>query len=518
MIDRMKRILTALALVVLCVCSCKVKDKEKAYDPAVRVELHSVMPAKAEFVLNTIDAATVLYGCSDSGEPSLGDSLETGGTGPQKLTLTITSLKDGTDYTLAVQGIGPGGEKGKVMSVKFTTTALASSLYAWEKKRGAVPSFADITLVTLGRHNATPPVWTPERFTSHVVFNSSDGGASWLFDAFLCIDTFDPVRGQSYCLTNGRPSSDKASWEDLLDGWLGDDGAIRKLDAAVNAAAARLGKPAHPRYVVMSLPDPVMFQNFADKKSSTVYWGEVDGRRLDFSKPEDQVSAYRWYMDICRKRFAALGLSNVELAGFYILSEELHLDPALYKNAGYSCGEAETFNHQYKHWEEIVPAAAAYAHSCNEGLWWIPYNLAPGYKLWKELGFDAAFMQPNYYWDNGSVSHPLSATVNALKNYSMGIELEFEYSLVASVMADGRSGPDGSGSPTFWLKDVPLLRERVREYMQAYKDSGLYGVLPIAVYSGTDAMHQLASSQEEGDVEMYEEVCRFIVESPLKGR
>ncbi|MBO4455633.1 MAG: DUF4855 domain-containing protein [Bacteroidales bacterium] len=514
----MKRYLIALALIILSTSACKPKEKEKVYEPAVRLELKSVMPTRAEFALSTIDAATVLYGFSASGEPSLGDSLETGGTGSQQLVLTLQPLQDGTDYTLAVQGIGPGGEKGKVVSLKFSTMSLSRNLYAWEKKRDGAPSFADISLVTLGRHRADPPVWTPERFASHVVFDQADGSSCWLYDAFLCIDSFDGARGMSYCLTNGSPSSVKESWEDLLEGWLGSDGAIRKLDQAVSAAAGKLGPPPAPRYVVMSLPDPVMFRNFSDKSSPTVYWGEVDGRQLDFSKPEDQVAAYRWYMNSCRSRFASLGLGNVELAGFYILSEELHLAPSIYKEAGLSAGEAETFNYKYKHWETIVPAAAEYAHSCNEGLWWIPYHLAPGHKVWKKLGFDGAFMQPNYYWDNGSVSHPMSKTIAALKQYSMGIELEFEYSLVASVMADGRSGPDGSGNPTFYLKDVPLLRDRVREYMQAYKDSGLYGVLPIAVYSGTDAMHQLASSQDEGDKQMYEEICRFIVDSPLKSR
>ncbi|MBR4809904.1 MAG: DUF4855 domain-containing protein [Bacteroidales bacterium] len=512
----MKRIIIALALILLSSAACKVKEKEKVYEPAIRLELKSVMPSRAEFALSTIDAASVAYGYSATGEPSLGDTLETGGTGSQQLVLTIQPLQDGTDYILSVQGIGPNGEKGKVVSLSFTTVSLSHSLYGWEKKRSGVPGFADISLVTLGRHNAVPPVWTEDRFASHVVFNASDGTSAWLYDAFLCIDSYDPVRGMSYCLTNGRPSSVKASWEDLLEGWLGDDGAIRKLDAAINKAASKLGPPPSPRLVVMSLPDPVMFSNFADKNSSTVYWGEADGRKLDFSKPEDQVAAYRWYMDSCRKRFAALGLNNVELAGFYILSEELHLAPSLYKEAGIGYGESETFNYQYKHWEEIIPAAAEYAHSCNEGLWWIPYHLAPGYKLWKKLGFDAAFMQPNYYWDNGSTSHPMSKTIAALKQYGMGIELEFEFSLVASVMSDGRSGPDGSGNPTFYYKDVPMLRDRVREYMKAYKDSGLYGAMPIAVYSGTDAMHQLASSKDPGDVQMYEEICRFVLDSPMK--
>ena len=261
----MKRYLLAIALILISASSCKSKEKEKVYEPAVRLELKSVMPTKAEFALSTIDAASVRYGCSANGEPSLGDSLETGGTGSQQLTLTLQPLKEGTDYTVAVQGIGPGGELGKVVSLKFTTASLSHSLYGWEAGRSGIPQFADITLVTLGLHNAVPPAWTAERFASHVIFNASNGSSKWLYDAFLCIDTSDPVRGLSYSLTNGRPSSVKASWEDLIEGWLGDNGAIKKLDEAVSAAASKLGPPPAPRYVVKSLPAPVMFSNFADK-------------------------------------------------------------------------------------------------------------------------------------------------------------------------------------------------------------------------------------------------------------
>mgnify|MGYP002853352261 FL=1 len=498
--------------------SCGPRAQGNVVAPAIRIETDAVTTTRAVFKLSTINAVSVSYGYSATGEPSLEETLETGGTLSMHLELTLEGLLPGTDYTLSAQGTGPEGEKGSVTSVKFSTTALSPDMYTWEKSRTGVPVFADMSLITLGRHNPAPPVWTAERFASHVQYTDGDGNACWLFDSFLCLDSYDPVRGLSYTLTNGKPSSVKASWEDLLDLWLGAGGAISGLDEAVGRAAASLGAPPSPRYVIMALPDPVMFSNFADKTSSTVYWGELDGRSLDFSRPEDQEAAYRWYMDECRRRFDALRLGSVELAGFYVLSEELHLSPEYYASLGLSATETETFNSRYKHWEEIVPRAAAYAHSLNEGLWWIPYNLAPGYRVWKELGFDLAFMQPNYYWDNNGVSHPLDKTASAIKRYRMGIEIEFEYSLVASVMSDGRPGPDGSGNMVFYLKDVPMLRDRVREYMQAWRDTGLYGVLPVAVYSGTDAWHQLATSTDPGDIQMFRELCSFLVGSPLKAR
>ena len=501
----------AIALLLSAACGRKEPVVEPAI-PAVRAELIEATADEASFTVQAVNSATLRYGIDEN----LDLSKETGSTGPVTCALTLSGLKPLTDYQLYVQGIGSSGEKGKVMQVAFSTTKGPDNRYPWEEKRSGVPSFADLSLITMGWHNASPPIWTEERFGSHVIYKDKEGVSHWLFDAFLCIDGWDPTRNLSYSIVNGRYSAVKESWEDLLEAWLGNDGALKRLDAAVGNAAAVLGNPPTPRYVVMSLPDPIRYQNFQDKNSPTDYWGKLNGGTLDFSDVADQVAACQWYMDRCRERFLALNLKHLELAGFYVLSEELPLDPAFYRNAGQTYRNSDTWNWEHKNWEIIVPSLASYAHSCREGLWWIPYHLAPGYNVWKNLGFDAAFMQPNYYWDHDQISHPLAATKNALQKYRMGMELEFEYSLVASVMADGRSGPDGNGNPTFYAKDVPMLRERVREYMQAYQDTGLYGILPLAVYSGTNAMHELATSSDPGDREMYDDLCQFIIRSPLK--
>lgn len=503
-----------ILLGILLLAACREKDTPvESQHPSIRLEILHVNAFQASFSVNCVHTASIAYGIGTTvAEASaLGHSAQSESTGATQFSFTVNDLQPLTDYVLCARGIGADGEEGPVQQLSFSTVKGPDGLYPWESARSAPPGFADLSLITLGWHNYNPPAWTAERFASHVSV-----GDHWLFDAFLCIDGYDGKRGLSYSIANGRHSATQESWEDLLDAWLGDDGALIQLDAAIADAATRLGQPHKPRYVVMSLPDPVMFEYFSDKSSSTTYWGSLDGQEMDFSLLEDQQAAYRWYMDRCRARFQALRLQHVELAGFYILSEELPLAPAFYKDAGQSYTEADTWNHPYKRWEELVPWVSSYAHACNEGLWWIPYHLAPGYRVWKELGFDTVWMQPNYYWDHGNVSHSLADTKDALKQYRMGIELEFEYSLVASVMADGRSGPDGSGNPTFYLKDVPLLRSRVKEYMKAFKDTGLYGQLPIAVYSGTDAWHQLATSPDAQDQEMFQEICTFITESPLK--
>lgn len=509
----MNRRMAIVAIILLLLDSCGEKEPvAPVTTPAVRAELTTVTAFDASFTVQAVNADSVRYGT----DPDMPFTLETGSTGPVSLQIRLTGLSQLSDYTLYIQGLGPASEYGTVLQVPFSTGKGPDNRYPWETQRSGPPAFGSLSLVTMGWHNYNPPVWTAERFASHVAYTDASGNGHWLFDAFLCIDGWDPMRNLSYSITNGRYSATKASWEDLLEAWLGESGALKQLDTAIESAAAVLGNPPTPRYIIMSVPDPVRYECFQDKNSSTTYWGELDGCALDFAQVADQEKACQWYMDLCRDCFQQLRFRHLELAGFYILSEDLPLDPAFYKSAGQTCDSADTWNWNHKNWEEIIPHMAAYAHSCNEGLWWIPYHLAPGYKVWKQLGFDMAFMQPNYYWDHDQVSHPLPATKEALQRYSMGIELEFEYSLVASVMADGRSGPDGEGNATFYAKDVPLLRSRVRDYMQAYKDTGLYGEIPVAVYSGTDAWHQLATSADAGDREMFHDLCQFIIGSSIK--
>lgn len=507
------------ASVFLLLASCGGKEPAvKPANPAIRVQLKEVDAFRARFEVSTIETAIVRYGVgtTESEARQMGQSVRTENNRTSTLTLTVENLLQDTDYILCAQGTGPAGEEGSVVQLEFSTPAGPSGLYSWEKARDAAPEFADISLITRGQHNSNPPLWTADRFASHVSYQDADG-EHWLFDAFLCTEGYDGVRGLTMSIqAGGRASAIKESWEDLLDYWFRKGSTLDQLDQAVSAAASRIGNPHTPRYVVITLPDPIMFQIFSDKASSTTYWGTLDGEVMDFSRLEHQLKVYQWFIDQCRERFRALSPQYLELAGFYVLSEELPLAKSFYDSLGLSCDTAaDTWNASYKRWESILPATSAYLKSCREGLYWIPYFCAPGHRVWKQLGFDMAWMQPNHYWDTAN-QHPMSRSVSAMRNYGLGMELEFEYSMVYDQMKNGRWGPDGAGSPTFTEADIPALRDRLREYMDAYKNNGFYGKRSVALYSGTDAFTQLGTSPDARDREMYLDICNFIAGSELK--
>ena len=354
--------------------------------------------------------------------------------------------------------------------------------------------FRDISLV--GYWHREPRVWDAARFEPHVSWKAPDGKEQWLFEGFLFLEGSDWVHNKTMVLGPGE-SADKSVWQYQLDLWLGPQGCVAELDKACAGVAARIGKPARKRGVVIGIPDAIMVQRFSDKKSSTVYWG--DG--LDFAGVQDRLTALYWYIDTARKMFKALGSKYLELSGFYITSEELYLPWDIDVNC------------KYKNWDEIAPALAEYCHKAGQGLYWIPYHMGPGYKYWKDLGIDQAWMQPNWYWDLGSEGrHPFPKTISAIKEAHMsGMELEFEYSGVANEMKPGVKGPDGDGRLKFTGADVPALQDRVRHYMKEYKDAGFYGVKSIALYSGSNAFTQLASSPLPADRALYDEICEFII-------
>ena len=354
----------------------------------------------------------------------------------------------------------------------------------------------DATLV--GYWHREPHAWDAERFAPHVSWKAPDGSERWLFEAFIFLEGQDYLSGRTFVISPDGKSATKAEWERQLDLWFGEDCGVGALEQACEQAASRIGNPPAKRKVIIGLPDAVMFERFSDKGSSTAYWG--DG--LDFARVEDRLKALDWYMDQARTRFAALAPKQLELDGFYITSEEIYLPYDIDVNC------------RYKNWEDIVPALSERCHSAGQRLYWVPYHMAPGHKFWKQIGIDQAWMQPNWYWDlKAGELHPFDKTLKAMEEYGLGMELEFEYSAVADQMKPGVMGPDGEGRLIFDAADVPALQRRVREYMRRYRDAGLIGKGSIALYSGSNALTQLATSPLAQDKALYDDICRFVLEN-----
>ena len=355
--------------------------------------------------------------------------------------------------------------------------------YGWERRRTAPPVPTDLVLCYGGSPHRKPFAWTADRYAPLVTFRDSTGREQWLFDGFLCLE-FQMGR-RSLNLGQHLDSGRRDDWEALLDYWLSDpETGVGALERAVAAAAERLGDPPTKRRVVMVLPDPIPYAYYADTTSTTAYWGELDGRRLDFSKAEDRLAAYAWYVDRVRAHFDRARYRHIELAGFYIVSEDL-------------ATPGDGWNPELKQWEGVIPRLAEWLHALRETLLWIPYNRAAGYTRWRTMGIDRAYMQPNIFWGR----HPdytwerFFADVAA---HDLAMELEFDEAVLAR-------------NP-----DCGAFRARLRAYMEGARTHGIYGTRPLAYYQGQNALWELARSTDPADRALYGELCEFVLNNPLR--
>jgi hypothetical protein len=179
------------------------------------------------------------------------------------------------------------------------------------------------------------------------------------------------------------------------------------LDQAVGEAKAALHDPHYQENVIVSIPYP---------DPSVSNWGTVNGKTLNFSNPIDRQTAVDWFIQQVVRQWRQSHYKNLRLAGFYWYNEDVNV---------HINGELSLLQH-----------TSRVIHSHNLRFYWIPYFEAPGYRIWRQLGFDVAMMQPNYAFNSNPVER-LSETAELAKQYGLGVELEFPYAVTDPSAAKG---------------------------------------------------------------------------------
>ena len=508
-------------LIALLAISCGQTPSEPEYvpNPVISIEFGSFRNTSLEVKVQSLNVDEVYaIACSPSDSAPTAEYIVQYGVKAVAGKVIIDGLEGGLEYV--IYGVGKAKDAySKVVSFNITLTSQNGE----EAEREGILDFADLDLLPGGRLAKTPNTWDETRLLPHVTFKDASGKEKWLHEAFLFIGSEDAIRKRIFCIAEGENhSGDKQSWVDFADYWMGENGVIKTLDKTILNGISRIGKPSFGRHkVVMTMPDPIMLEYFYDKKSSTKYWGEAYGRELDFSATADQVLAYRWFIDYVRELWGKAAPKNVELAGFYILSEVLVAKPS-------------GWNYEYKRWDKILPSVAEYLHDMYYGLYWIPYYRADGYDMTAQLGIDYTWLQPNKYWDypEKQQKKDWSWVTRTMNTYGHGMEIEFEgshgesgwsqyekdvkrtsSSILETVMTNNEAEGRKKGSKNPYADRNKAL---LREYFAEFKKAGYYGTARIATYSGTNGMYELATSTDPKDQAMYLEYCEFIINSPLR--
>ena len=184
---------------------------------------------------------------------------------------------------------------------------------------------------------------------------------------------------------------------------------ISALDEAVGDVKQALNDGEYRANVFMTLFYPV---------KTVTDFGEVYGQTLDFQKLEDRNQAMQWMVDESIRQFDEKKYENIRLAGFYWFCEDLD-----YSDEGSKL---------------ITRSVTDYIRSKGLKTCWCPYFYAAGYDKWKELGFDIAAHQANYFplhhadWPNRGGRERLPLVAETVKKCGIGVGMEMGDAEVAS--------------------------------------------------------------------------------------
>ena len=378
--------------------------------------------------------------------------------------VTIGGLTPMTTYTVFAVACDDAGGYSGMQVVQFVTEYAGPRPYEWESARDGIPSYTDLVLCYGGSTHRTPFGWNKERFAPFVTYTDEAGGEHWLFDSFLCIEFV--MVPYSINLGQKRTSGGREQWQELIDYWFGPDNGVNALEEAVGEAAARLGEPAGKRKVVMVMPDPIIYEEYADTNTSTTYWGELNGRAMDFSKEEDQLAVTKWYIDELVKRFKAAKYRNLELSGFYWVAETNNY-----------CGQ-------------LTVPISEYIHSLGKLFYWIPYWQSKGAEDWKALGFDVAYQQPNHFFNHSIPDSRLDDACAFARKHGMAMEFEF----------DEKASADRPNTSY----------DRMVAYIDRFEKNDVFNSSAIAYYCGNRGVLTLDESKNPKDKAVMDRLARLI--------
>src|SRR5690606_19902271 len=162
------------------------------------------------------------------------------------------------------------------------------------------------------------------------------------------------------------------------------------------------------------------------------------GKSLDFTDVKDRAQAMIWYIDQVREHWSKNNFKHLDFGGFYWTHE------------------AVVDKHDDK---ELVRLVKDYLDKINEPLSWITYYGAENSPFWKEVGFDIAYQQPNYFFEVKTPMEILTGAIRFAQNNKLSLEMEYDARV-----------------------NQPEFRKKFYEYLEKFDAVKAWDKLPIAYY------------------------------------
>ena len=214
--------------------------------------------------------------------------------------------------------------------------------------------------------------------------------------------------GRGFFPHSGSGPANGADWAQYLDSLAGSSGALLRLDSAIALVEQQLGPIGRPFAVVPMIPYP-------DTTADTLTF---EGKRYNLRAPVQRSSLALAYASALRGRFRSAHYRHLELAGFYWFREDVPAQDSA-----------------------VVTATATGIHSEKERFFWIPFYRAASREKWKALGFDAAWLQPNFFFHRDVAEVRLDSAATEASTYGLGLEIEFDRRLLNDPAYQDRLGP-----------------------------------------------------------------------------
>lgn len=331
----------------------------------------------------------------------------------------------------------------------------------------------DLMLIYSGWYN--PPdigTWTPEEALRYVAYVDTEGNVKdWFFDSFLFLG-LQAQSGRAFDSAKRADACNKEDWQWYIDRLFVPGKQFAAFEEAITTAKKSINDPGYKAKVIVAIPNPIPVQeDFGDVDGDGVSenFSAKGGRKWELAYA-DRMKAVKWYVDQIVARWKAAGYKNLELLGFYWLHEAV--------------------DYSARSEEPTLKATGEYLHSLGLKYFWIPYFKSSGARQWKEYGFDVAFMQPNYFFSESVPKSRFQETVDFVKQYNMGIEIEGEGRFLAS-------------SARNW-------RERYREYLRAGVEYGYMKEAIHAYYQGAKALLSASYAKDPEVRSLYDDTYKFV--------
>ncbi|MBC8561020.1 DUF4855 domain-containing protein, partial [Fumia xinanensis] len=204
--------------------------------------------------------------------------------------------------------------------------------------------------------------YTPEKLRYMLTYvNDQNQVVDTMFDTVLFLALTTRYGRNFVQPSGGVEHATSEDWFWYLDKMFATGGDVEMLNAAARQASLDLGDPNYRVKMVIMYPDV-----------RSTHFGELDGRTIDPSVPEDREYAIDWWIDEVLERLETVEHDYIDFNGFYWLSESAkgNLDMIMYFN-------------------DAVHAKGFYSY-------WIPYYASIGCRNGIALGFDGVTYQPNH--------------------------------------------------------------------------------------------------------------------------